>query len=70
MLQTGTYLTERGELLHYRHDVTGAPRCEVERVDGSRRAACEICDGGVLLSDDPEWPWRDPRTTASLFLID
>jgi hypothetical protein len=70
MLQVGTYRTERGELLHYRIDASGKACCEVECSDGSVREGCEICDAGVLLSDDPAWPWRDPGPIASLAIID
>lgn len=70
MLQVGTYRTARGELLHYGIDALGKARCEVERADGSRREGCEICDADVLLSDDPAWPWRDPRSMPSLVIID
>lgn len=69
-LQAGTYRTERGELLHRWADEHGQERCEIECVDGSVREGCEICDAGVLLSDDPAWPWSDPRSIASLVVID
>ena len=70
MLQVGTYRTVRGELLHYRIDVAGKACCEVERADGSRREGCEICEPDVLLSDDPAWPWHDPRAIPSLVIVD
>ena len=70
MLQVGTYRTVRGELLHYRIDETGRPRFEVERADGSRQAGREVCERDVLLSDDPDWPWLDPRQTPSLAAVD
>ncbi len=70
MLQVGTYRTVRGELLHYRIDASGKSCCDVERADGSVREGCEICDVDVLLSDDPAWPWLDPRSRASLLVID
>lgn len=70
MLQAGTYRTVRGELLHYRIDPSGEARCEVEHADGSLREGCEVCDRGVLLSDDPDWPWMDPRRSASLVIVD
>ena len=70
MLQVGTYRTSHGELLHYRIDPSGRTRCEVECVDGSVRDGCEVCDEGVLLSDDPSWPWTDPRDAPSFALID
>ena len=68
VLQVGTYRTVSGELLHYRLDPAGAPRCEIERADGSRRPGCEICDCGVMLSDDPDWPWRDPLVPSLVFV--
>jgi len=70
VLQVGTYRTVQGELLHYRVDATGKVRCEIEGTDGSLRAGCEVCDCDVLLSDDPDWPWRDPRGTPSLVFVD
>ena len=70
MLRVGTYRTVHGELLHYRMDATGRARCEVECLDGSVRDGCEVCDGGVLLSEDPDWPWSDERETPSLALVD
>ena len=70
MLQSGTYRTVGGELLHYRMDASGKVHGEVECLDGSLRDGCEVCDCGVLLSDDPDWPWRDPRALPSLDIVD
>lgn len=70
MPQVGTYRTVRGELLHHRIDAAGKAHSEVERADGSLREGCVICDGDALLSDDPEWPWRDPRSMPSLVIVD
>ena len=70
MLQIGTYRTVRGELLHYRVDAAGTPCCEIECADGSVREGCETCDADVLISDDPWWPWLDPRSLPSLLVID
>ena len=70
MLQVGTYRTVRGELLHYRIDVTGKACCEVESVDGAVHEGCETCDADVFLCDDPEWPWRERRSMPSLLIID
>lgn len=70
MLDAGTYRTVSGELLHVRLDALGVASCEVESVDGSLRDGCELCDADVLLSDDPAWPWRDPRPMPSLLILD
>ena len=69
-LQVGTYRTVHGELLHVHLDPAGRTSCDVECVDGSQRDGCEVCDAGVLLSDDPTWPWRDPRSAPSLVIVD
>ena len=69
MLRIGTYRTVEGELLHCHLDGTGALRYEVERLDGSVRDGCEVCDCDVFLSDDPDWPWSD-REPPSLVIID
>jgi hypothetical protein len=70
MLQVGRYRTERGELLRYGIDPSGRTCWEVERSDGSVREGYEICDAGVLLSDDPAWPGLDPRSLPSLLVVD
>lgn len=70
MLHTGTYRAARGGLLHCRRDGAGALRLEVEAPDGSLREGCAVCDCDVLLSDDPEWPWADPRSVPSLAITD
>lgn len=70
MQQVGTYRTFAGDLLHYRVDASGTPRCEIETADGSLRPGCEVCDCDVLLSDDPDWPWIDDRRTPSLVVVD
>lgn len=70
MLEAGTYRTAAGELLHVRLDALGVASCEVESVDGSLREGRELRDADVLLSDDPDWPWRDPRPVPSLLILD
>ncbi len=70
MPRVGTYRTPAGELLHCRMDDMGRVRCEIERLDGSVRDGCEVCDRDVLLSDDPSWPWSDPRTAPSSAIVD
>ena len=69
-VRVGTYRGPQGELVRVRIDLSGSERCDVERADGSVRPGCATCDCGVLLSDDPDWPWRDLRHAPSLLFVD
>jgi hypothetical protein len=66
-LSPGTFRAKNGDLIHCRDDVKGQSQIDVEQDDGSMIwADMTVLRDAVRISDDPDWPLRQPRFVTVL----
>jgi hypothetical protein len=64
--EPGTYRTPAGDLIHFRIDREGRLVIELEDERVRARVGGEL----VKLSDDPDWPDRNPRLSDPALFAD